>query len=184
MLPHSHLTDGKRRKLLLGVPRDENLCSYLLVMQGRNPQAAFPFTESANPLPVLLCVTELIPRASTKLTRDDRFSLSSVWGTCSVRLKMTGPGPFAFCSLAVRKQYRPNGMKSALRLICIGPSPALRYRQVALLQSGSVGRECLQDCIQRLWGRVCRLALRSGPPQRTAEGPALVLSPEMIFTHN
>lgn len=136
-LPHSHLTDGKRRKLLLGFPRDENLYSYLLVMQGWNPQTAFPFTESANPLPVLLCVTELIPRASTKLTRDDRFSLSSVWATCSVRLKMKVPGPSA-CSLAVRKQYRPSGMKSALRLICTGPSPARRYRQVALLQSGSI----------------------------------------------
>lgn len=120
-------------------------------MQGWNPQTAFPFTESANPLPVLLCVTELIPRASTKLTRDDTFSLSSVWATCSVRLKMKVPGPSA-CSLAVRKQYRPSGMKSALRLICTGPSPARRYRQVALLQSGSVGWECLQDCIQRLWG--------------------------------
>ena len=40
-----------------------------------------------------LCVTELIPRASTKLTHDDSFSLSSVRRTRGFGFKMKVPRP-------------------------------------------------------------------------------------------
>lgn len=64
------------------------------------------FSSFSQPIPwgtfLCVCVTKLIPRATTKLTHDDSLSFSSVWGTCNVRFKMTEPCPIAFCSLAVR----------------------------------------------------------------------------------
>ena len=74
-----------------------------------------------------LCVTELIPSASTKLTHDDSFSLSSARRTRGVRFKMKVPRPSVSWQWGTT-QAKPNAILLWSRFAWVRPLPSVADR--------------------------------------------------------